>query len=93
MAKVDLHLHSKYSDGSDSVEELLDIIVKNDIKIFALTDHDTVEGCKKISTLIPDNIKFICGVELTCEENNIRAHILGFNCDYNNEKLMNLIQK
>ena len=93
MAKVDLHIHSNYSDGSNSVEELLDIIKKNDIKIFALTDHDTIDGCKKLSTIIPSNIKFVSGIELTCSYEDIRAHILGYNCDFDNEELNNLIKK
>ncbi len=93
MAKIDLHLHSNYSDGSNSVRELIDIIKSNDIRIFALTDHDTIEGCKKIASILPNNITFISGIELTCEEDNIKSHILGFNCDYNNKQLNALIQK
>ena len=93
MAKVDLHIHSDYSDGSNTVEELLSVIQKNNIKIFALTDHDTIEGCKKLSTIIPSNIKFIPGIELTCIDGNLKSHILGYNCDFNNEELNNLIKK
>lgn len=47
MAKIDLHLHSNNSDGSASVKELVDTVVKSGIKIFALTDHDTVAGIKE----------------------------------------------
>ena len=93
MAKVDLHIHSDYSDGSNSVEELLSVIQKNNIKIFALTDHDTIEGCKKLSKIIPSDIKFIPGIELTCVHENLKSHILGYNCDFNNEELNNLIKK
>ena len=46
--KADLHIHSNYSDGSDSIEELLKHITQNEIKIFALTDHDTINGCKEM---------------------------------------------
>ncbi len=93
MAKVDLHIHSDYSDGSNSVEELLSVIQKNNIKIFALTDHDTIEGCKKLSTIIPSDIKFISGIELTCIYKDIKSHILGYNCDFNNKELNDLIKK
>ena len=44
MAKFDLHLHSDNSDGSATVKELVNTVVKSGIKIFALTDHDTVAG-------------------------------------------------
>lgn len=93
MAKVDLHVHSNFSDGSDTVEELVQNIVDSGIKIFALTDHDTIDGCKEIVKYLDNSIKFIPSIELTCEHENARCHILGFNCDINNEELNNLIKK
>ena len=45
MTRFDLHLHSNNSDGSDSVQELVQKVANAGIDIFALTDHDTVEGC------------------------------------------------
>ena len=44
MIKADLHIHSSYSDGSDSIEELAKKINSSDIDIVSLTDHDTVGG-------------------------------------------------
>ncbi len=93
MMKADLHVHSNCSDGSDSVQELIKNIQKAELNIFALTDHDTVEGCSEISKLVPDGIKFIPSVELTCKAGSIKCHILGYNCDYTNKKLLNLIEK
>ena len=93
MAKVDLHVHSNCSDGSDKVSELINNIEKNDIEIFALTDHDTIEGCIEMQNLVPENIKFIKGVELTCQADYIKCHILGFGCDITNKKLLDLIEK
>ena len=88
MAKVDLHLHSDFSDGSDSVEVLIKKIIKANIKIFALTDHDTVEGVKQIIKFLPADIKFLPSTELTCESNNIKCHILGYNCNPNSQILL-----
>ena len=93
MAKVDLHLHSDFSDGSDSVEVLIKKIIKANIKIFALTDHDTVEGVKQIIKFLPADIKFLPSTELTCESNNIKCHILGYNCNPNSQILLDLIEK
>lgn len=93
MAKVDLHVHSNCSDGSDNVSELISKIENSDIKIFALTDHDTIEGCSEMKKLVPNDIKFIQGVELTCQADYIKCHILGFGCDIQNEKLNDLIKK
>lgn len=89
--KVDLHIHSNCSDGSDSVDELLNKIKKAGIDVFALTDHDTTEGCKEIKKLNPKG--FIPGVELTCLCGNIKCHILGYGIDIENPKLKALIEK
>ena len=93
MSKADLHIHSNYSDGSDTIPELAEKIKNTGIKIFALTDHDTVAGCKEMEQFIDKSIKFIPSIELTCKANWVKCHILGYNCDYNNEKLLSLIEK
>lgn len=90
---ADLHIHSNCSDGSDSIKDLLNNIIKSGIHIFALTDHDTVEGIPEMLKIVPSNIKFIPGVELTCKTGDIKCHILGFGCNYNNNKLKALIKK
>jgi len=92
MIKADLHLHSYYSDGSDSPKELVKKIQDVGIEIFALTDHDTVEGTSETEKLVPNSIKFIKGVELTCKLKDIKCHILGYGIDINNKELTDLIE-
>ena len=87
--KADLHIHSNYSDGSNTVYELTEIMKNAGISIFALTDHDTVEGCRELS----GKTDFICGVELTSLCGNIKCHILGYNVDIFNKELNALIAK
>lgn len=93
MIQADLHIHSDFSDGSDSIENLINKIKSSKVQFFALTDHDTIKGCEKIAKLIPEDIKFIPSIELTCRSGNIKCHILGYNCDYKNDILNNLILK
>ena len=93
MKVADLHVHSNNSDGSDSVENLVKEIKKANLEIFALTDHDTIAGCIEITKYIPEHIKFIPSIELTCQTGDIKCHILGFNCNPADEKLNALIQK
>ena len=90
MQKADLHIHSNCSDGSDSSTKLPEIVKKANIDVFALTDHDTVEGCLELSKTFD---KFIRGVELTCLCGKIKCHILGYGIDIYNEDLQNLITK
>lgn len=91
MTKFDLHIHSNCSDGSDTVDELAEKIKKAEIEIFALTDHDTVEGCKLMSEKFETG--FIKGIELTCLLEDIKCHILGYGIDTENPKLKELIEK
>ncbi len=93
MAKIDLHIHSNYSDGSDSIHDLMQNIQKAGLEIFSLTDHDTIDGCSEISKLIPDNIKFIRGIELTCNARGQKCHILGYNYNPEDRGLLSLIEK
>ena len=93
MIKADLHIHSDCSDGSDNIEHLASKILDAKIDIFALTDHDTIEGCKEMAKFIPAKITFIPSIELTCKADFVKCHILGYNCDYNNKALLDLIEK
>ena len=46
---VDLHIHSTVSDGTDTPTEIAEKISRKDgVKIFALTDHDTIAGIEKL---------------------------------------------
>ena len=44
---ADLHLHTSFSDGTYTPEELASQAAKHKLAAIALTDHDTVEGCER----------------------------------------------
>ena len=91
--KADLHVHSSYSDGSDNITELAKKLELAGVDIFALTDHDTIEGCIEMRKIISDKIKFIPSIELTCKADSIKCHILGYNCAPENKTLTDLVEK
>lgn len=80
-SKVDLHMHSVYSDGSDTPEQLIQNLQTTGIHTFALTDHDTVGGIPVISGLVPDTMTFFPGIEFSCKDPAGRCHILGYGYD------------
>ena len=40
----DLHMHSTFSDGSDSPERLLQLVKEKGLSGFSITDHDTIDA-------------------------------------------------
>jgi hypothetical protein len=94
MKFADLHLHTNFSDGTFSPEELVLHAQKNSLACIALTDHDTVEGCARAAiACAAAQIEFIPGTELTAEHADTEVHILGFFLDTQNEKLLAEIAK
>lgn len=75
--KIDLHNHSVYSDGLFTPKELIDIAIKEQVDVFALTDHDSVFGCDELQELSKNSsVKVISGMELSTEYKNCSVHIV-----------------
>ncbi|MFN7139679.1 MAG: PHP domain-containing protein [Limisphaerales bacterium] len=86
---ADLHLHTSFSDGTYSPEELAEHGKRNSLAAIALTDHDTVEGCPRTAAACEAlGIEFIPGTELTAEINGIEVHLLGYFLDIQNPRLL-----
>lgn len=94
MKFADLHLHTQFSDGTFTPEELVLHAQKNGLAGIALTDHDTVEGCARAATAAAAvQMEFIPGAELTAEHNDVEVHILGYFLDSQNQVLLAEIAK
>src|SRR6266404_41877 len=91
---ADLHLHTYFSDGTYSPEELVGQAQRQKLDAVALTDHDTVEGCRPTGLACAAvGIEFIAGTELTAEQEGHEIHILGYFFDIENRKLLSEIEK
>ncbi len=86
---ADLHLHTNFSDGTYTPEELVGHAARHEISAIALTDHDTVEGCARAAIAAEQaRIEFIPATELTAELGDIELHLLGFFLDTRNPRLL-----
>jgi predicted metal-dependent phosphoesterase TrpH len=86
---ADLHLHTYFSDGNFTPEELAALGKTHGLAAMALTDHDTVEGCPRMAAACAaEGIEFITGTELTAEQDGVELHLLGYCMDVENEKLL-----
>jgi predicted metal-dependent phosphoesterase TrpH len=77
LSKADIHIHSDYSDGRPSIEEILDYVQnKTNLDVIAITDHDTIEGAQYAHSLMKKKkyrFELIIGEEVSSNE----GHILG----------------
>lgn len=72
MGKADLHMHSTYSDGSQSVEAILTYVEHHtDLDVIAITDHDCIEGALRARDLAAARhmrVAVLVGAEIsTCD--------------------------
>jgi predicted metal-dependent phosphoesterase TrpH len=93
---IDLHIHSTFSDGSDTPSKLIEKALNLNIKAIALTDHDNIDGVKEfLSYGEQKEIILIPGIEISIRHEPKRElidiHIVGLNIDYSSIKLINTI--
>ena len=103
MQLIDLHMHSIYSDGTDTPAELVDLALEKELVAMALTDHDSVEGVGEAMKAAEGKpIEVISGVEISCEyvvppqagqgSRKKEIHILGYGIDTQNSGLLDALQ-
>lgn len=87
--KVDMHIHTCYSDGDTTPDEIIKKAKEEGVKIIAITDHDTILGNKNITLSKEEmqDITVVPGIELSSKINKGRLHILGYGIDINNKVL------
>jgi 3',5'-nucleoside bisphosphate phosphatase len=94
MKFADLHLHTQFSDGTFTPEELAGHGARLGFAALALTDHDSVEGGARMAAACARaGIEFIVGAELTAEHDDTEVHILGYFLDPENQVLLKKIGK
>ena len=85
---ADLHLHTCFSDGTYTPEELATEARRAGLKAIALTDHDTMEGCPRLATACNTfGIEFIPACEFTAELGDVEIHLIGYFLDSENARL------
>ncbi len=99
LGKVDTHMHSNYSDGKPTIEEILDYVEnKTDLDLIAITDHDTIEGAVLAEKIVAEKkyrFEVIVGEEISTTDGHIIGLFLtekipgGKSC----EETVNLIKK
>lgn len=88
LVAIDLHTHTVFSDGTTTPDENVALAVEAGLDGLALTDHDTLDGWDQAAVACRrTGIRFVPGVELSAEEEELSVHILGYWVDPANQAL------
>jgi len=94
---ADLHVHTTFSDGTHTPEEVVEQAKKAGLSAIAITDHDVVDGIGSAQKRGRElGVEVIPGIEFTTEAFDTEIHILGYFIDYRHPGLveaMTRIQK
>jgi len=89
---VDLHIHTQFSDGTYGPEQVAQIAKDKGLSAISVCDHDDIEAHPHIvSACASFNINVIRGVEIGTEWGGKNLHLLAYNFDPNNTKLLSVI--
>ncbi|MDX2226790.1 MAG: PHP domain-containing protein [Verrucomicrobiae bacterium] len=88
MESCDLHLHSVFSDGTHTPEEIVALGRSKNFSLLALTDHDTVDGLPRFHEAARKaGLRSLSGIEITAQIGNREVHVLGYDFDPRNDNL------
>lgn len=95
--KVDLHIHTNYSDGAFPPEKIVDMAIDAGLGAIALTDHDNILSYDVAKNYlkeknIEDKLELILGVEVNTLYKSYEVHILGYFMDTENSDFRNMIK-
>jgi hypothetical protein len=83
--RIDLHVHTEYSDGSDSPEGILDLAASSHVQYLSFTDHDSMywlngNSEKHFNNASSMGITLIRGIELSTRysQTGKKAHLLAY---------------
>ena len=94
MKKIDLHIHTNFSDGIYSPEEVLELAKDREYDVISITDHDNIDGyLQGVDYAEFLGIELIPGVEISTLHNGRDTHILAYNFDLKNSELTELLKK
>lgn len=84
----DLHLHSTYSDGDQSVAQLVDAAARAGVTGLSLTDHNGLWGITEASSLAEQyGLDVAQGIEISAHTAEADAHILGYSREFDQRRM------
>ena len=77
--RIDLHTHSRVSDGTDSPRELVGAAKRAGLDVVALTDHDTAGGWDEaVEAAYDEGVELVRGMEISTRHDGRGVHLLAY---------------
>lgn len=94
MLNIDLHSHSRVSDGVLGPADLVRRACDNGVKVLALTDHDEVAGVTEAKRTASEmGIELVSGVEISITWAGTSIHIVGLQVDEKDPVLVDMLRR
>lgn len=91
---IDLHTHSRRSDGTDSPSELVANAKEAGLDVVALTDHDSMQGWDEASVAAGEHdLELVRGLEISCVLHGSGVHLLAYEPDRTNVPLLEELER
>ena len=90
---IDLHIHTKYSDGTDSLKKVLDIAQGNGLQYISITDHESMNAYKNITLMNKYKLSIISGLELHTTFASQELHLLVYGLEESHPGLRQYLRK
>jgi predicted metal-dependent phosphoesterase TrpH len=87
---ADLHIHSWYSDGTLSIEEIIEKAKAQNITLISICDHECIDAYLNNANF--HDIEIITGAEIIALAGGIEYHILAYGFDIQNKTLIDLLK-
>lgn len=76
---ADLHLHTEFSDGTDTPERVVELAREQGLSAIAITDHDETQGiARTVAAAARHGIEVLPGIEMSASVDGLEVHLLGF---------------
>ena len=94
MKTADLHLHTLFSDGTDTPQRIVELAKDAGLSAMAITDHDNTEAFEVAEPeAARQGIELLTGIEMSAVAEGCEVHMLGFLIDRSNAGLQAYLKK
>lgn len=91
---IDLHIHTTASDGTLTPSQVLEEAARAGLNVISIADHDTTAGVSEAMKAQEEHgVVVIPGVEVSAQDSEGEAHILGYWMDYEDPAFQSFLEK